>query len=92
MPPDIPAAGLTLSEVEQEMRDKWKPTFFGGPGTGNEAPLPGTFPWYVTLGGWREEADPAVIDRIEQADSTRVERLEQELQEIKTMIRGLQLR
>ncbi len=88
--PPLRVEGMTIDELQQSVRKSWKFSAGGG-GTIQQSNLQ-EYPWSVTFGGWREEADPAVIDRIEQADSNRVERLEQELQEIKTMIRGLQPR
>jgi hypothetical protein len=73
--------GMTLSDVEAALRRAWKQK---GPGQKEER----EDPWYVTIGGWREEADPEVIDRIEGSEQTRMQKLERELQELKALIRS----
>ncbi len=85
----VPVAGLTLEEAQAALRKAfvWK----AGPGggiTGSETDQ--TAPWLVTLGGWREEADPRVIDLIEGVGATQLLRMQEEMQELKSMIRGLQ--
>ncbi|REK18983.1 MAG: hypothetical protein DWQ37_02660 [Planctomycetota bacterium] len=87
--PDVKVEGLTLSEAQQALRKAWKGKFKGMTGNGlvDESVEYG---WTVTLGGWREEADPAVIDRIEHRDAADLQRLQRELEEMKAMIRQLQ--
>jgi protein involved in polysaccharide export with SLBB domain len=77
-------AGLTLEEAQTAVRKAWT-----GQATFDKAPA--EVPWHVTIGGWREEAAPGVIDRIEGGADTRSLRLENEVQELKQMIRHLQL-
>src|SRR5690606_19213299 len=86
----VHVAGLTLAEAQAALR--LEITYFGGPGGG----LAGdgtkqTMPWLVTLGGWREEADPRVIDIIE-GNGSDLHRMEQELRELKRSSRGFELR
>lgn len=76
----VKVAGMTLSEVEEALQEGWKQA-------SPAAEQPVAVPWYVTIGGWREQADPEVIDRLEGSDQTRIQRLERELEEIKQLIR-----
>lgn len=85
----VPVAGLTLEEAQAALRKAfvWK----AGPGGGiSGSETDQTAPWLLTLGGWREEADPQVIDRIEGTDATQLLRMQEEMQELKAMIRRLQ--
>jgi len=49
-------------------------------------------PIYLTIGGWREQADPELIDQLEAGDATRVLRIERELLELQNMVRQLQMK
>jgi hypothetical protein len=43
----------------------------------------------LTIGGWREEADPEVVEQFEVSDQGRVQRLESDIRELKDMVRKL---
>ena len=82
-------AGLTLEEAQAALR---KTLTYQGGGSGGGFAGGGTDqvpPWVITLGGWREEADPRVIDLIEGNDATQLLRMQEEMQELKSMIRRL---
>jgi len=80
--PRINIAGMTLEEAQRAFRREVK----SSAGTPSEQSIP----WLITLGGWREEADPRVIDLIEGNDATQLLRMQEEMQELKSMIRRLQ--
>jgi protein involved in polysaccharide export with SLBB domain len=71
--------GMTLAEAQEAVVKGWT------------SPVTG-LPYFLTLGGWREQADPDVIDQLEGGDATRVRRIERELLELKNMIQQLQLK
>ncbi len=83
----VQVAGLTLEEAQEAARKNW--TTASEFALGGRAPE-SAVPWLLTLGGWREEADPRVIDRIEGTDATQFLRMQEEMQELKAMIRRLQ--
>jgi protein involved in polysaccharide export with SLBB domain len=85
----ISVAGLTLEEAQAALRKAflWK-AFPVSNVAGTETDR--TAPWILTLGGWREEADPEVIDLIEGTDATQLLRMQQEMEELKSMIQRLQ--
>jgi protein involved in polysaccharide export with SLBB domain/Zn-dependent protease with chaperone function len=80
----IQVEGMTLAEAEDAIRRHLNDDFRKRLGTTEDY----VFAGYVTIGGWREQADPEVIDRLEAADQPRMQRLERELQEIKELIRA----
>jgi protein involved in polysaccharide export with SLBB domain/beta-lactamase regulating signal transducer with metallopeptidase domain len=81
----VHVAGLTLEEVQNTLREKWKFLAFRGTGV-RQLGFPNPV-WMVTLGGWHEEADPQLIDRLGESSDPRVQQLERELQQIKTLLR-----
>jgi protein involved in polysaccharide export with SLBB domain len=84
----VHVAGLTLEEVQKLLRERWDT--FNFPGGGGVKTDLHNQPWMVTVGGWHEEADPQLIDRLGEPNDPRVQQLERELQQIKTMIHAQQ--
>jgi protein involved in polysaccharide export with SLBB domain len=83
----VHVAGLTLDEVQKRLCENWKARQKSG---GEIWSDPQEQAWVVTIGGWHEEADPALIDRLGESADPRVQQLERELQQIKTMIHAQQ--
>jgi protein involved in polysaccharide export with SLBB domain len=85
----VSVAGLTLEEAQAALRKAfvWK-AFPVSNVAGSDTDQ--TAPWILTLGGWHEEADPQVIDRIEGTDATQLLRMQEEMEELKSMIQRLQ--
>ena len=90
-----PVVGLTLDAAQTRIIETFQAKLakaVNGGQMSEEAArtsLPPVASLYITIGGWREEADPEVVDRLEGDDQTRIERLERSLDELRKMIRDL---
>lgn len=85
----VRVVGLTLEEAQAAFRKTLKVNLFESSLPPTEASYR-TVPWIVTLGGWREDADLRIIDQIEGGGATQLLRMQEEMQELKAMIRKLQ--
>ena len=90
----IPVAGLTLAEAQEALQKVSVRKVPAGPGGGLAGAATGkepveSIPICLTLGGWREEADPEVVEQFEGNDVSRIQRLESDIRELKDMVRKL---